>query len=251
MPSSSVDLPEPFSPTRNVTPALSSRPSRSTCATAGTLAGHSPAGGCSRASTRRTGRASNATRPRRSGVGDVHQPGDAEPVLALAELVAPHLPLQREHDLAVGREPLPVAAQRFGVVPAEADGDVVARLELHRARDVRAHEGEAHRGLELAVHDVRGLRPGRWVTELPERADHELAAEDRAVEVQGLSRLATEVEVGVEARGHGVLLRSLAAVASTVTPHRASGNGGNAHPYTRRHAATGCCQPHRAGPPLA
>jgi hypothetical protein len=40
MPSSTVDLPDPFSPTRNVTPGASSMPSLMSCATAGTVSGH-------------------------------------------------------------------------------------------------------------------------------------------------------------------------------------------------------------------
>ncbi|WP_246355443.1 hypothetical protein [Nocardioides ungokensis] len=35
-----MDLPEPFSPTRNVTPGASSMPSATTWATAGTVSGH-------------------------------------------------------------------------------------------------------------------------------------------------------------------------------------------------------------------
>ena len=38
--STTVDFPDPFSPTSTVSPAGTSRPSRSTCARAGTLAGH-------------------------------------------------------------------------------------------------------------------------------------------------------------------------------------------------------------------
>jgi hypothetical protein len=40
--STSVDLPEPFSPTRNVTPLSSVSPSFSSCSTAGTVRGHRP-----------------------------------------------------------------------------------------------------------------------------------------------------------------------------------------------------------------
>ena len=56
--STRVDFPLPFSPTRNVTPAGSSQPSRSSCATAGIVAGHSckEAGAPSFATTLRTGR---------------------------------------------------------------------------------------------------------------------------------------------------------------------------------------------------
>jgi len=38
--STTVDLPEPFSPTRTVRPGVSSRPSARICSTAGTVAGH-------------------------------------------------------------------------------------------------------------------------------------------------------------------------------------------------------------------
>ena len=63
--STTVDFPDPFSPTSTVSPAGSSRPSRSTCARAGTLAGHAET---LISSTRtsgpgrkaRTGRASNS-----------------------------------------------------------------------------------------------------------------------------------------------------------------------------------------------
>ena len=57
---------------------------------------------------------------------DVHHPADAEPVHAHAELVAPHLLLQRHRHGATVGQLLPVAAQRVPVVTAEADGDVGA-----------------------------------------------------------------------------------------------------------------------------
>ena len=59
-----VDLPEPFSPTRNVTPLARSIPSRATWATAGMVSGHSPepARRPATTSTRRTGGWSKSTR---------------------------------------------------------------------------------------------------------------------------------------------------------------------------------------------
>jgi hypothetical protein len=56
-PSTIVDLPEPFSPTRNVTPRGRSRPSRISCATAGTVIGQTPSSSepSGRGATRTTG----------------------------------------------------------------------------------------------------------------------------------------------------------------------------------------------------
>src|SRR5215216_4227720 len=53
-------------------------------------------------------------------LGDVDHPGDAEPVDAHAELVAPHLLLQGHGHVAALGQLVPVAAQGVGVVAAEA-----------------------------------------------------------------------------------------------------------------------------------
>ena len=68
--STTVDFPDPFSPTSTVSPAGSSSPSRSSCAMAGTLAGHTNSSTCTSGPGRkaRTGRASNS-----SLAGMVHQ----------------------------------------------------------------------------------------------------------------------------------------------------------------------------------
>src|SRR4051794_1314372 len=50
-----VDLPDPFSPTRNVTPGARARPSATSCATAGIVIGHAPG------SRRRSGSVSTRT----------------------------------------------------------------------------------------------------------------------------------------------------------------------------------------------
>src|SRR3712207_3186928 len=55
---------------------------------------------------------------------DVHHPGNAELVGAHAELVAPHLLLQRHGDRARLGELLPVLLQVGRVVSAQADRDV-------------------------------------------------------------------------------------------------------------------------------
>ena len=57
---------------------------------------------------------------------DVDHPRHAEPVDALAELVAPHLLLQRDGDRAAVGQLGPVAPQVVGVVTAQAHHDVVA-----------------------------------------------------------------------------------------------------------------------------
>ena len=61
--STTVDFPDPFSPTSTVSPAGRSSPSRSSCATAGTLAGHTASSTCTPGPGRkaRTGRASNSS----------------------------------------------------------------------------------------------------------------------------------------------------------------------------------------------
>ena len=60
--STTVDFPDLFSPTSTVSPAGTSRPSRSTCASAGTLAGHAVSSTRTSGPGRkaRTGRASNS-----------------------------------------------------------------------------------------------------------------------------------------------------------------------------------------------
>src|SRR4029453_6757072 len=89
-------------------------------------------------------------------LGDVDHPGNAESVHAHAELVTPHLLLQRDRYGAAVRQLLPVAPQLITVVPAEAHGDVVPGVALHPGRGVRSHEREPAGGLELAVHDLVG-----------------------------------------------------------------------------------------------
>src|SRR5512139_3252486 len=66
-------------------------------------------------------RAGAAYSPRASGLvaSDVDHPGDAEPVGAHAELVAPHLLLQRHRHAAALGELAPPGAQLVGVVTAE------------------------------------------------------------------------------------------------------------------------------------
>ena len=94
-------------------------------------------------------------------LADVDHPGDAELVVAHAELVAPHLLLERHGHRAAGGELGPVAAQLVAVVAAEADAIVFPGLVLHPGRRVGGHQGEAAGGLEHAVHDLVGLRPVR------------------------------------------------------------------------------------------
>src|ERR687887_961054 len=132
---------------------------------------------------------SSRTTRRWSGLrlADVDHPRDAEPVHAHAELVAPRLLLQGHRHGAAVRQLLPVAAQLVGVVPAQADGDVVAGVALHPLRGVGGHEREPAGRLELAVHDLVGV--GRVLrAELAEGVHPQLAAEDVPVELQGLPR---------------------------------------------------------------
>src|SRR5262249_16790909 len=108
-------------------PSTSSRPSarrNRTPAAADTTSGRWVAGigayGCQTCS-RSSAISSSGPMPRRYGtrprpavsalrLDDVHHPRDAELVLAGAELVAPHLLLERNVHLAGRREPVPVAA---------------------------------------------------------------------------------------------------------------------------------------------
>jgi hypothetical protein len=92
-------------------------------------------------------------------LADVHQPGDAEVVHALAELVAPDLLLQRHRDRAAGRQLLPVPAQPVPVVPGDADREAGRRLVAHLAGDVGRHDRVAGLGLQHPVHDP--VRVGR------------------------------------------------------------------------------------------
>src|SRR5215212_9352263 len=139
-------------------------------------------------------------------LGDVDHPGDAEPVDAHAELVAPHLLLQRHGHTAALGQLLPVAAQGVGVVAAEADGDVVTLVALrHPGRGVGGHQGEALVGLQLGMHDLVGL--GRvGLPELAEGVDPQVAAEDVPVELHRLPGVAAEGKIRVERSGHHALL---------------------------------------------
>src|SRR6185369_17194564 len=82
-----VDLPEPFSPTRKVTPAGRSRPSSSRAATAGNRAHQvaRSAGRCGSSSTRRTGRRSKRRSVLLLVVIEAGQPG-GEPLDRRLEL---------------------------------------------------------------------------------------------------------------------------------------------------------------------
>src|SRR3954471_13825191 len=81
----------------------------------------------SSASTLRTQRPTDRPGGRSAALGlaDVDHPRNAELVDAHAELVTPHLLLQRNGDGAASRQLVPVAVQSGCVVAAEADGDVV------------------------------------------------------------------------------------------------------------------------------
>ena len=99
----------------------------------------------------------------------------------------------------------PVAAQFVGVVAAEADRHVVAAVQLHPRRSVGAHEREPAVGLEHAVHDLVGLWRVLGAV-FAERVQRQRAAEHVLVELHGLSGVVAEADVGIESRGHGMLL---------------------------------------------
>src|SRR5580704_8999895 len=128
---------------------------------------------------------------------DVDQPGDAELVGAHAELVAPHLLLQRHGGGSGGGQLLPVAVQEVAVIAAEADRDPGRSVVLHVAGDVGGHDRVAGVGLQLPVHDPVGVG-GVLGAELGERAQREVAAEHAVIELQRLPGVAVEVEVRIQ-----------------------------------------------------
>ena len=136
---------------------------------------------------------------------DVDHPRDAEPVDAHAERVAPHLGLQGHGHRAARGQLVPVAAELGVVVAAQADRDVVAVRQLQARGGVRAHQGEARRRLQLAVHDLVCVG-GVGRAEGPEGVEVERAPEHLLIELQRRPRVTGEAEVGVEPRSHEILL---------------------------------------------
>src|SRR5215218_9982346 len=131
-------------------------------------------------------------------LADVDHPLDAELVGALAEQITPHLLLERQRDCAALGKLVPVATQLLLVVTAEADGDVVARVDLRSWRRVGAHQGETAVGLQLTMHDAVGAGRVR-ISELAERVQVERSTEDVLVELHRLPcGVVLEADVGVE-----------------------------------------------------
>src|SRR4051794_970291 len=83
-----------------------------------------------------------------SGFRDVDEPADAEAVGEAAELVAPHLLLERYVDRAALGQRAEPGPQAVTVVAAEADRDVVAAPGRHAWRCVRRHQDQAVGRLE-------------------------------------------------------------------------------------------------------
>jgi hypothetical protein len=75
----------------------------------------------------------------------------------------------------------------------------------HPRRQIRGHEGESAVGLQHRVHDLVG-HGGVLVAELAERVHPQVTAEDGPVELHRVPRVAGEVEVGIQPRGHDILL---------------------------------------------
>ena len=147
-------------------------------------------------------------RPRRSAP-DVELPGDAEAVGHRAVDPAPDLLAQREgHGSAVGegvedRD----EALLVGVLAHQRQGDVISLHELargHALDEVGDVEADQVVDLQGAVHDLVGvLAVGRDRAEVCERRQLGRAAQDLAVELEGLAGVAGEVEVGAQCCDHG------------------------------------------------
>lgn len=88
---------------------------------------------------------------RSAAPGDVDQPRGPEPVDAHPELVAPRLGGQLNRHCPSVRQRMPVAAQFLGVVPAEADREVVPGPQRLARQHVGGHQREARRCFQLAV----------------------------------------------------------------------------------------------------
>src|SRR5262245_29184532 len=136
---------------------------------------------------------------------DVHHPSDPELIQDHAELVAPGLLLQRHRYRAFAGQLVPVAVKFAGVIPGQADRDVVARLVLHPGRGVGGHERVTARGLELGVHDLVRTRTV-WRAEFAKGVQVQRAPQDLLVELHGFARVAVKADVGIETRGHRRLL---------------------------------------------
>src|SRR6185369_4050927 len=141
----------------------------------------------------------------------------AVPVRAHAELVAPHLLLQRHADRPAGGQLLPVAAQLVAVVAAEADTDPLARVVRHPGRRVRAHQREPAAGLQHRVHDLVGIRRISH-SELAERVHVQSAPEYLLIELHRLTGIPVEADVRIEARRHRTLLPRVGPEASKRRP---------------------------------